>query len=281
MPRPKAPKITAVTEALLRERWENANICRMWLRRRGTSAVKLGLVVVADGSRVKLVHAADAAAAPTAPVSMDDEAFEKFAGEVDDLLQAADEGPEVDETVHRLMLQGLSPKDAAQEIVRLRFVAKGVVPEVVSQTNAARAEAVHKDSEPVVAAASFFVQLGASRDAAECAALAERAAKLLKLDAFVCSSLDGAISHTFHAPARAAHTRAPAQVKDHWPKVAPLLERPRGATVDEVKRAIGWKTAPGKWFFEKWAAAAGRGADLVDLGHVDGERRFGLREARR
>lgn len=126
MPRPKAPTITAVTDDLLAERWDNENACRMWLRRRRTSAQALGLVIATIGTEVALrrptaaapLHS-DVAAIPPVP---DD--FEDFAAAVDELLQAADEDPEKDAVLRALLRLGATAESAASLILMLRRSAR-------------------------------------------------------------------------------------------------------------------------------------------------------------
>ena len=90
----------------------------------------------------------------------------------------------------------------------------------------------------------------------------------------------------FHSPVEI--DRAPgepvvrgAKKKDHWPAISALLERPGGADTKTVAEVLGWKTAPSLWFFRKWAEEAGRAADLVDHGLIEGQRTFSLRPPER
>ena len=310
MPRPRAEQITGLTDALLAMTWENENAARMWLRRRGTTALVLGCVLEPHASggvclrteaQAGLPVRADAGAVVDDGVALvstshprsegADDAFEDWAGHVDAALQAANEDPETDEALRGFFDRGLEAQAAVDAIIAARAAALGteaVTPaSVVAATVEATREAVHKDSAPVVVnPAAFFVIETAEMPEPAARMWAGQIAKKMGIPCQVRDVRTEAVVAEFmpKAPAKpAAVAAAPARKGpgrgkvDHWPVVCPLLERPQGASVDELKRALGWQTAPGKWFIERWAIAADRGTDLVDLGQVDGERRFRLR----
>jgi hypothetical protein len=252
---------------------------------------------------------ATVAVSPPTPAQL--AAFESYADRVDTMLQDAGQPAEHDDIVMGFMRAQFTPEMAVEAIFTKR---RSVLPQVVRDTQSIQAAAVHRDSAPVVEETApisaeawsdlksavpetgvipmsnpastgvgwsaalapgsrFFVQLGLPRDREGAIVLARAAARALGHDAFVCDARDGAGVELIEAVVRVP--TVPVK-KDHWGAVQPLLARPSGCSVDEAKRALGWKTAPGKWFFQKWARDAGREADLIDLGLVDMVRRFKL-----
>lgn len=298
MPRPKAEVVTAVTDEVLAMRWANKNEARMWLKRRGTSPTRLGVAVVdMEDGRVAIRPSGPAAQVASSSSPGDLERFEAYADAVDVRLQDAQEDSADDDRVRRLMLAGFSVDEAAAEIVKERsealelasakrkLAAEDAMPAVAKETNAMRvggaAHVLPADSPPAVSAlasdagARYSVTLGLPATHAEALALAHKASRLLGMVVGVHDMTGLVVDEV--APAPVLPRAGAAVKKDHWPKLAPLLERAEGCTVDEAKAVVGWKTAPGAWFFRKWAEEAGRLDDLVDLGTVNGERTFALR----
>lgn len=190
MSRNKVEPFTGLTPEILAMTWENTNACRMWFRRRGTTPNKLGLKVVDVPGGVKI------AATTLEPVvqaltAAELERFERFADEVDGVLQRRDAGPEKDDVVRGFFDKGLTAEQAAEAIVLQR---KGPVPaglQLVAATHADQAKAVHADSAPLPAGDRFFVQLGLPVDLETAKRIAANAAKLVRLDAYICDVRDG------------------------------------------------------------------------------------------
>lgn len=263
MPRAKVDPVNGVTDEILGMTWDNRNACRLWFNRRGTSPTKLGLDTVEVNGAGGLVRVCR----PGEGVPLQQLEFEQWADKTDGFLigMQADAAP--DAVLRQFYSLGMPPHVAATRIVADR------VPPIVKAAAKAAARDVSKPVE------QFVVRLGGpmSMEAAERLALA--AARIVKVDALVVSTLTAGVVREVSAPARVAAPVKPR--KDNWALIAPLLQRDGGASVDELKRALGWKTAPGKWFLAQWAADAGCLDALVDMGLVDDVRRFRLQGARR
>lgn len=130
-----------------------------------------------------------------------------------------------------------------------------------------------------------FLQIGDGMERSAADLWAPKLAKQLKTTIHICDAATGKVIASAEAkqPRQAREPGAPRQPSarngkgDTLSIVIPLLQHETGLSGKEAQVALGWETPPGPWFFHRWAEQAGRVDDLVDMGKVDGARRFRLK----
>lgn len=309
-------KITKPTPALIAElqamSWPSTNAGRMYLKRRGTTADKLGLIfgmapegregislydnpaatsapAAKPGKKGKQARAEGAAQAAVPPAA---DPFESFAGAIDAQLVAKREEPVTDRVLREFFEAGMTAQAAVDRIIADRTAA-------LEQANA-EAEAAVKPApkakrgrvgpSPTPAPAlggQVVLRLGDPMDRSAADLWAPKLAKQLRVAIHVCDPVTGEVITTVEPtqPRRAREPGAPRPPSERKGKgdtlttVIPLLRRDGGLSGAEAQAALGWETPPGPWFFRRWAEQAGLTGELVDLGKVDGVRRFRLKPA--
>lgn len=230
------------------------------------------------------------------------EAFEKYATEVDDLLQAQNEEAVSDDDLRPMWEFLLSAEDAVARIIQRRSAAleneiepQGV-PGGVAQTPvaptvpAAVAPSVaqpnpnngaeRQQPEPSVRPGDLLLQLATPMDASAASTWGAKLAKWAGCDVVAVDALTGTVAFTMpgkqprKAPNAPAANGADRSRGDQLPKVLALLDRPGGCDGAEVRDALGWENVPGPYFFRGWAAKAGR--ELKSAKGDDGVWRFEL-----
>lgn len=240
------------------------------------------------------------------------EAFEKYATEVDDLLQAQNEEAVSDDDLRPMWEFLLSAEDAVARIIQRRSaaleneiepqgVSGGVAPTPVAPTvpaavapsvaqpnpnNGAERQQAAEESgtfkgAPAPALGQRFLRLEDPMDDGPARLWAPQLAKRLNVAILVCDAHTGAALDRY-SPTAPRKMNAPAVPRangdrsrgDQLPKVMALLDRPGGCDGAEVRDALGWENVPGPYFFRGWAAKAGR--ELKSAKGDDGVWRFEL-----